>query len=60
MHLQTELRLAVVLATAMGCDEPYADDDDFDEPPAAEAPPEAVVPRGPVRSSTRTTMILRS
>jgi hypothetical protein len=49
MLLQTELCLTIVLVTvitAMGCDDPSAGDNDFDEPRAAEAPPKDNVPRG--------------
>lgn len=50
MHLQTEVCLAAVLvATAMGCDSPDADNGDFNEPAkAVETAPQEAVPRGPV------------
>jgi hypothetical protein len=49
MHSQTDLCLAIVLvATAMGCDDPYTRSGDFDERRAAEAPPKEAVPRGPI------------
>jgi hypothetical protein len=36
MHLHTEfLSAAVLVATAMGCDSPDADNDDFNEPAEA-------------------------
>jgi hypothetical protein len=50
MHLHTELSLATVLvATTMGCDDPDADNDDFNEPAeAVETAPQEAVLRAPV------------
>jgi hypothetical protein len=49
MHSRTDLCLVTVLVgTTIGCDEPYADDGDFDDPPVTEATPKVAAPRGPV------------